>query len=103
VRLHNYDYAIPDGRTILGGGKWLKVPMDACKVPDDGNLARGGFRREVVATLIDTFAFWQDDLAAKHGNVVFSRTAGTINDAQWMDELHANWIGYRKLARAFAK
>jgi hypothetical protein len=102
VRLHNYDYAIPDGRVIIGGGKWLKVPMDARKVPDDGNLTRGGFRREVVATLIDTFAFWQNDLAAKHGNVVFCKTAGTIGDGQWMDELHANASGFRKLARVFA-
>jgi hypothetical protein len=102
VRLHNYDYAIPDGRTIIGGGKWLKVPMDSRNVPNDGNLKRGGFRREVVATLIDTFAFWQEDLAAKHSNVVFRRTAGTISDSQWMDELHANWIGCRKLARVFA-
>ena len=102
VRLHNYDYAIPDGRVFIGGGKWLKVPMDARNVPNDGNLARGGFRREVVATLIDTFGHWQQDLATKHPNVIYRQTAGTITDAQWVDELHANGSGFRKLARVFA-
>lgn len=102
VRLHNYDYAIPDGRVLIGNGKWLKVPMDLRKVPNDGNLARGGFRREVVATLIDTFGHWQNDLAAKYPNVIFKRTAGTINDSQWVDELHANGSGFRKLATVIA-
>ncbi len=103
VRLHNYDYAIPDGRVIIGGGKWLKVPMDARKVPDDGNLARGGFRRELVATLIDTFGFWQSELVKNHPNAVFIKTAGTIGDSQWMDELHPNAGGFKKIARVFAK
>jgi hypothetical protein len=76
--------------------------MDARRVPDDGNLARGGFRREVVATLIDTFAFWQNDLVSRHNKAVFRKTAGTIGDGQWMDELHANAGGFRKLARVFA-
>ena len=102
MRLHNYDYAIPNGRVLIGNGKWLKVPMDLRKVPNDGNLARGGFRREVVATLIDTFGHWQSDLAAKHTNVVYHPTTGTISDAQWVDELHANGAGFRKLARVFA-
>ena len=102
VRLHNYDYAIPDGRVLIGGGKWLKVPMDARGVPDDGNLARGGFRREVVATLIDTFGHWQQNLASTNPNAVFRKTAGTIKDAQWVDELHANAGGFKKLARVFA-
>ena len=102
VRLHNYDYAIPNGVKLIGEGKWLKVPMDKQRVPNDGNLARGGFRREVVATLIDTFGHWQQDLAARHTNVVFTRTAGTLKDDQWVDELHANSGGYKRLAKKFA-
>lgn len=102
IRLHNYDYAIPDGRVLLGGGKWLKVPMDLRHVPDDANLARGGFRREVVATLIDTFGHWQADLATRFPNTIFTRTAATIGDDEWVDELHANSAGFKKLARVFA-
>jgi hypothetical protein len=103
IRLHNYDYAIPNGKVKVGGGKWLKTPMDACKVPNRGGLARGGFRREVVATLIDTFGHWQQDLANQFpGKVVFKQTAGTVADSEWMDELHANATGFRKLARVFA-
>ncbi len=103
IRLHNYDYAVPNGKAKVGGGKWLKTPMDACKVPTRGTLGRGGFRREVVATLIDTFGHWQQDLANQYpGKVVFTQTAGTIADSEWMDELHANAEGFRKLARVFA-
>ena len=102
VRLHNYDYAIPNGKTKIGGGKWLKVPMDACHVPDDGNLQRPGFRREVVATLIDTFGHWQENTARNNPNAKFIRTAGTIADDCWMDELHPSGRGFKALARKFA-
>ncbi|MEO8103194.1 MAG: hypothetical protein ABI790_11740 [Betaproteobacteria bacterium] len=102
VRLHNYDYAIPDGRHVLGAGQWLKVPMDACKVPQPGSLARGGFRREVVATLIDTFGAWQDHLAQKMADTTFIRTAGTVADDGWLDELHPKISGFNRIARKLA-
>src|SRR5207237_4372243 len=50
VLIHNYDYAIPDGRTLPGMRSWLKLPMDNDRVP----LAcapYGGFRREIVRAL----------------------------------------------------
>jgi lysophospholipase L1-like esterase len=99
VRLHNYDYAIPDGRHALGAGQWLKVPMDSRNVPQPASLARGGFRREVVATLIDTFGAWQQNLAGKCANTVFVRTAGTVADDAWLDELHPKANGFKRIAR----
>jgi lysophospholipase L1-like esterase len=102
IRLHNYDYAIPDGRTAAGSGKWLKVPMDLCKVPPGNTLSRGGFRRELVASLIDTFGHWQQALADQDAKVRFRRTSGTANDGQWLDELHPNPAGCRRIARVLA-
>jgi hypothetical protein len=98
VRLHNYDYAIPDGRAEYRHGKWLKVPLHLHRVPDDGSLARGSFRREVVTTLVDTFGEWLRHLCEQHSNAKFCRTAGTLNDDEWQDEMHPTAAGYRKIA-----
>ena len=102
VRLHNYDYAIPDGRHLVVAGQWLKVPMDSRKVPQPGSLARGGFRREVIATLIDTFGAWQQNLADRLVNTRFVRTAGTVADNGWLDELHPKAAGFKRIARLLA-
>lgn len=102
VRLHNYDYAIPDGRHAIGGGNWLKAPMDKRDVPQPGTLQRGGFRREVVATLVDTFGHWQSELANEYANTTFVRTSGTIADNQWLDELRPSPAGFKKIAKKFA-
>jgi hypothetical protein len=98
VRMHNYDYAIPDGRVEYGTDKWLKVPLHLHKVPDDGITSRGGFRREVVATLVDAYGDWLVRLCEKHPNAKFCKTAGTLSDADWQDEKHPTATGYRKLA-----
>jgi lysophospholipase L1-like esterase len=103
VVLHNYDYAIPDGRVEYGTGKWLKVPLHLHKVPDDGIHTRGGFRREVVATLVDTYGEWLTHLAEKHPNATFCKTAGTLNDDDWQDEMHPTAEGYRKLATVLSR
>ena len=102
VRLHNYDYAIPDGRHVGSSGQWLKVPMDYRKVPLPDSLPRGGFRREVVAILIDTFGAWQQVVSDKCINTSFVRSAGTVADDGWRDELHPKAGGFTRIARKLA-
>ena len=101
VLLHNYDYAIPDGRTLLGMRSWLKLPMDNCGVPAAG-APRNGLRREIVRDLIDRFTLCLDDVI---GAVVGLRpapvelvwSAGTLGDAAWANELHPRPSGFNRI------
>ena len=61
VLVHNYDYAIPDGRTLPGMRSWLKLPMDNDRVPHAG-APRDGLRREIVRALIDELTVRLSDL-----------------------------------------
>jgi hypothetical protein len=98
VLLHNYDYAIPDGRTLPGLKSWLKLPMDNDRVPLAG-APLGGLRREIVTDLIDRFTLCLDDvqsaLAPQPIELVWS--AGTLGDADWANELHPKPRGFQKI------
>jgi hypothetical protein len=101
VLVHNYDYAIPDGRTLPGLRSWLKLPMDNCRVPT-GGAPLGGLRREIVRDLIDQFTLCLDDLkAAASGpnqpTVELVWSAGTLGDSAWANELHPKPGGFNKL------
>jgi len=98
VLLHNYDYAIPDGRTLLGMRSWLKLPMDNDRVPATGAPA-GGIRRELVRDLIDNFTLCLDDVrsSAVQPKVELVWSAGTLSDSEWANELHPKPGGFQKL------
>ena len=101
VLVHNYDYAIPDGRTLPGLRSWLKLPMDNCS----GSARRGaadGVRRDIVRGLIDHFTLCLDGLVtapaapgAPAVDLVWS--AGTLADSAWANELHPRSSGFGKL------
>jgi hypothetical protein len=63
VLVHNYDYAIPDGRALPGVRSWLKLPLDNCRVPTQG-APLAGVRRELVRDLIDRFTRCPDEVVA---------------------------------------
>jgi hypothetical protein len=101
VLLHNYDYAIPDGKAVLGLRSWLKRPMDNCRVPLPG-APLGGIRRDIVRALIDHFTLCLDDLLTPvgtsgrpHVDLVWS--AGTLADDGWANELHPRPGGFTRL------
>ncbi|HZQ62161.1 MAG TPA: GDSL-type esterase/lipase family protein [Casimicrobiaceae bacterium] len=104
VLLHNYDYAIPDGRTIAAIPCWLKLPMDNCRVPAEGT-PRQGLRRDLVRDLIDRYTLCVDALADEvqrdaelaRPHLVWS--AGTLRDDEWANELHPTPGGFRRLVR----
>jgi hypothetical protein len=101
VLLHNYDYAIPDGRALPGLKSWLKLPMDNCRVPSAGAPV-DGIRRELVRDLIDRFTLALDDVvsgATTTGQPVVELvwSAGTLTDSQWANELHPKPSGFNRL------
>jgi hypothetical protein len=103
VLLHNYDYAIPDGRTLPGMRSWLKLPMDNCRVPMAG-APLGGIRREIVRTLIDHFTLSLDALETAYAGGTKARaelvwTAGLLGNTDWANELHPKPGAFNRLGR----
>jgi hypothetical protein len=101
ILVHNYDYAIPDGRTLPGVRSWLKLPMDNARVPLAG-APQDGLRREIVGDLIDQITVRLFDLeeAANGPNrpyVELVWSAGTLADTAWANELHPKPNGFQKL------
>jgi len=98
VLVHNYDYAIPNGKTLPGLRSWLKLPMDNDRVPTAG-APLDGLRRDIVRDLIDQFTLSLDRLesavAQPHVDLVWS--AGTLSDTDWANELHPKPAGFVKL------
>jgi hypothetical protein len=103
ILVHNYDYAIPDGRTLPGMRSWLKLPMDNDRVPTAG-APLGGLRREVVRGLIDHMTIRLSDLetalnAPGRPKVELVWSAGTLDDAAWANELHPKPSAFNRLVR----
>ncbi len=97
ILVHCYDYAVPDGRGVLGSMGWLKPPMDFCKVPADMAL-----RRRLVAHLIDGMAARLGALATRQPGFHFIDTRHTLSHPdQWRDELHPTAAGHADLAERF--
>jgi hypothetical protein len=100
VYTHNYDYAWPSGKGAFGPADWLKIPMDAARVPEP-------LRRDLFRHMLDRLHEAQNALAAESGigPVVVIRSAGTLpdsaadSDTWWANELHPTIKGFRRLAR----
>ena len=98
VLVHNYDYAVPNGKTLPGLRSWLKLPMDNARVPTPG-APIDGLRRDIVRDLIDQFTLILDvlesNVAPPRVELVWS--AGTLSDTEWANELHPKPTGFNKL------
>jgi len=101
VLVHNYDYAIPDGRTLPGMRSWLKLPMDNDRVPTAG-APYGGLRRDIVRALIDELTVRLSDLETEPRGpgqpaIELVWSAGTLDDTQWANELHPKSAAFAQL------
>jgi hypothetical protein len=108
ILIHGYDYAVPDGRGVLGGvgplpGPWLQPGLHAKRY---ARLARG---KELVAELIDRFNAMLARVARvpefRHVHHVDLRGAlpsGASYKDWWSNELHPEPRGFARVARRFA-
>jgi hypothetical protein len=101
ILLHNYDYAIPDGRALAGMRSWLKLPMDNDRVPLAG-APYDGVRREIVRILIDQHTVRLLDLETEQNapggrRVDLVWSAGTLKDTEWANELHPKSAAFERL------
>ena len=94
IFVHNYDYALPSGKAVIGTRAWLKPALVAAKVPPR-------LRAGCVRYLIDQFSLRLADLVTLYGGrVVFVDSRGTLGPADWANELHPKASGFGKIARA---
>jgi hypothetical protein len=93
VLVHDYDYAVPDGRGVGGGRAWLKPAFDSALVP-------AALQADCVKRLIDRcHGVLQRIAAGAGGRVVLIDSRGTLSHADWANELHPRPAGFRKIAR----
>lgn len=92
IILHNYDYAIPNGRGVFGKTGWLKPALVDAGVPVH-------LQQDCVHYLIDEFHKMLERVCAMdkaHLLIVDSR--GTLGPDDWANELHPKGEGFRKIA-----
>jgi len=93
IFIHNYDYALPSGKAVIGNKAWLKPALVAAGVP-------AGLRAACVRYLIDQFSLRLTELETLYaGRVVFVDSRGTLDAADWANELHPKAAGFSKIAR----
>jgi len=92
IFVHNYDYALPTGKGVIGKG-WLQPALAAARVPAPLQAA-------CVRLLIDAFSDRLRALVARYaGRVVFVDSRGTLAPGDWANELHPKGSGFDRIAR----
>jgi hypothetical protein len=93
IYIHNYDYALPSGKAVIGNRAWLKPALMAARVP-------APLRAPCVRYLIDQFSIRLAELEALYGGrVVFVDSRDTLDASDWANELHPKAAGFNKIAR----
>jgi len=93
IYLHNYDYPLPTGKAVIGNRAWLKPALAMAGVPVP-------LRAACVRYLIDEFSRHLADLEVRYGGrVIFVDSRGTLDEADWANELHPKATGFGKIAR----
>jgi hypothetical protein len=103
IVLQDYDYALPTDigfggikGGIFGLGSWLKQPMVDRGVPD-------ALLCDVVHRLMDDFIATLKALTdpAQNHDVYLVQTAGTLQPADWANEMHPTPDGFKRLGECF--
>jgi hypothetical protein len=108
ILVHGYDYAIPDGRGVLGG--WWKLPGPWL---EPGFRSKGYANRQAnIATIKQLMDRFNDMLRALISDPAFAHVRqvdlrGTLSQgpnykSDWGNELHPSKVGFEKVAKKFA-
>ena len=88
VVLHSYDYAVPDGR----GEPWLQPALLDARVPP-------ALQHDCIRLLVDDAAAAMQQLVdALPGRIMLADSRGTLDPADWANELHPKPRGFAKIA-----
>jgi len=94
---HGYDNLKPSmkGAVFFGGiiraGPWIKPFMNAVDIPDD-------IQPEIVKIMIGDLNAMLDEIAADTDNFIKAETVGTVNDDEWLNEIHPIPEAFGRLA-----
>lgn len=96
VFIHGYDYVQPTGLGVCGVGPWLKPSLDYLGWTDPADA------KTICKMALDAFGLLMEYVAANNKNVIYVKTAGTLNaDHDWGNELHPTEHGFKKIADKF--
>ncbi len=97
IFIHGYDYirSAPDDKTIQHG--WANRYML------NAGISLPAHRELIIHHLVDKFNDMLSGFAEKYDYVRYVNHRGTVQLTEWMDEIHPNNTGYRKVADNFLK
>ncbi|MEM7098865.1 MAG: hypothetical protein AAF541_11445 [Pseudomonadota bacterium] len=96
IYINAYDFAQASNKGVCGKGPWLWPHLDDAGVPDTLHEA-------VVAEFLRRFKRKLVRMANRLGNndIVVIGTQGTLDPADWDNEIHPSKGGFRKIAEVF--
>jgi hypothetical protein len=97
IFVHGYDFAIPTGVGVCDKliGPWLKPSLDFRGWKDRPTAT------QVVKEFLLQFRNMLVQIAAKHSNVIYVETQGTLAANEWANELHPTPGGFDKIGAKF--
>ncbi|MDX1407892.1 MAG: SGNH/GDSL hydrolase family protein, partial [Saprospiraceae bacterium] len=95
IFIHGYDYirSNPPENVIRNG--WVAKHMIAAGIKDPAH------RGMIIRYIVDAFNALMDKLAQDNDHVRYVDHRNTVENYEWMDEIHPNNTGYRKVANNF--
>ncbi|MDX1477932.1 MAG: caspase family protein [Saprospiraceae bacterium] len=97
IFIHGYDYIRSDPPEDVIRNGWVAKHMIAAGITDPAH------RGLIITYIVDAFNTLMESLAGEHDHVRYVDHRGTVENYEWMDEIHPNNVGYRKVANNFLR
>jgi hypothetical protein len=93
IFVHNYDYAVPTGKGLMGGDAWIKPALTDAKVPLDQQQACMRFLVDGHTSVLDKLK------KALPDRIVVVDSRNTLAPTDWANELHPTGGGFKKIVK----